>query len=252
VSFTTQTEIPTAGTITITLPANYFSGKATPAAVHVPPTGTAATLSCALTAATLTIVCTTSVTAVAVGAHKITFAIGELTTGPAVGASATGLTVKTSLDGVSAGASVPALVGTVQSASITLAAADQKALRSTTAVTTVSFTTQTVIPTSGTITITLPANYFSGKATPAAVHVPPSGNAATLACALTAARLTIVCTTSAQAVAVGVNYITFAAGELVTGAAVAAAGSGLTAARRWPAFLDQARSAITPMIICGT
>ena len=111
VSFTTQTEIPlSGGTITITLPANYFSGKSAPVGVHVPPTGTAATLSCALTAATLKIVCTTSVTAVAVGAHKITFAAGQLITGAAIAVNANGLTVSTSVDGVSAGAAVPALV----------------------------------------------------------------------------------------------------------------------------------------------
>jgi hypothetical protein len=229
VTFTTETSIPAAGTITITLPANYFSAKASPAAVHVPASGTAATLSCALTAATLTIVCTTSVNAVAVGVNKITFVAGELTTGAIVAASATGLTVKTSVDLVSAGASVPALAGpTVQSASITLAPADQKALQATTAVTTVTFTTVTSIPAAGTITITLPANYFSGKASPAAVHVPASGTAATLSCALTANTLTIVCTTSVIAVAVGVNKITFAAGELTTGAIVAASATGLT------------------------
>ena len=82
-----------------------------------------------LTANVLTIVCTTSVQAVPVGANKITFAAGELTTGPAVGISASGLTVSTSVDGVSAGASVSALVGTVQSASIALATADQKAVK---------------------------------------------------------------------------------------------------------------------------
>jgi hypothetical protein len=180
-----------------------------------------------LTANTLTIVCTTSVNAVAVGVNKITFAAGELTTGPGAAASATGFTVTTSEDLVSAGANAPALVGTVQSPAFALATADQKALQATTAVTTVTFTTQTQIPAAGTITITLPANYFSGKATPAAIHVPASGTAATLFCPLTANTLTIVCTTI-QTVAVGVNKITFAAGELITGPAVAASASGLT------------------------
>jgi hypothetical protein len=231
VSFTTQTEIPQAGgSITIRLPANYFSAKILPAGILVPVSGTAATLACALTASTLAIVCTTSAQAVPVGATKITFAAGELTTGADSAASSIGLAVSTSQDDLSFGAAVPALTSAVmvQSASITLAAADQKAFKATGAVTTVSFTTQTEIPQAGgSITIRLPANYFSAKAQPAGILVPVSGTAATLACALTASTLAIVCTTSAQAVPVGATKIKFFAGELTTGAAVAASSIGL-------------------------
>ncbi len=62
-----------------------------------------------------------------------------------------GLTVKTSADGVSVGATASALVGNVQTPALTLAVEDQKALRVTTAVTTVAFTTQTVVLNGGNI-----------------------------------------------------------------------------------------------------
>ena len=57
-----------------------------------------------------------------------------------------GLTVETSADGVSVGATASALVGNVQTPALTLAVEDQKALWVTTAVTTVAFTSQTVVP----------------------------------------------------------------------------------------------------------
>jgi hypothetical protein len=156
-----------------------------------------------------------------------------LTLGAAQAATTAGFKMSSSADttltaGVNA-LQITAAGPTVQTASITLAAADQKPAQATTAVTTVTFTTETIIPIAGTITIMLPVNYFSGKATPTAVHVPTSpATVATLACTLTAATLTIVCTTSANAVAVGVNKITFAAGELTTGPAVVASATGLT------------------------
>ena len=66
--------------------------------------------------------------------------------------------------------------------------------------------------------------------TAAPVIAAPSGYAASLACALTPATLTIVCTTAIHAVPVGVTKINFAAGELTTGAGVGASATGLTVA----------------------
>ena len=175
--------------------------------------------------------CTTATAALAVGQSKITFAAGQLTTGAIAAASSTGLTVTTSADLVSAGAAVPALRGTVQSPVFELAAADQKALQATTAVTNVTFTTQTAIASGGTITISLPSGYFSGGANPTgAFSVQPSSGTASLSgCALTAGTpLKIVCTTATAALAVGQSKITFAAGQLTTGPAVAASSNGLT------------------------
>jgi hypothetical protein len=164
-----------------------------------------------------------------IGISKITFAAGELTTGPACAFNGAGLTVKTSKDAVSTGASVPALAG-VQSSQLALASADQKALQATTATTNVTFTTQTILPANtGTITITLPANYFTAKASPTGVLVPVSGNAAlTGTCTLTKAGLTIVCTLGATDLPIGISKITFAAGELTTGPACSLNAAGLT------------------------
>jgi hypothetical protein len=109
VAFTTATALPVASKVTITLPANYFTGKAQPLGVLLPAAGAAALAHCSLTAPTLAIVCTTATADLPAGAHRITFAAGELTTGPARSASATGLTVSTSADAASAGAAVPGL-----------------------------------------------------------------------------------------------------------------------------------------------
>ena len=103
----------------------------------------------------------------------------------------------------------------------------------TAAAVTVMFTTATTLPfpgNAGKITITLPPNYFSLKAAPAGVLVPAAGGTATLTatCTLTAATLTIVCETATADLAAGAHKITFAAGELTTGAATAGSATGLT------------------------
>jgi hypothetical protein len=118
--------------------------------------------------------------------------------------------------GVSVGATASALVDNVQTPALTLAVEDQKALWVTTAVTTVAFTTQTVVPNGGNIvhihTITLPLNCFSAKMAPASIFVPVSRS--TAKCVLTPGTLTIVCATEDADLPVGASKITFAAGEL--------------------------------------
>ncbi len=102
-------------------------------------------------------------------------------------------------------------------------------MRVTTAAVTVFFTTATTLLKYGKITITLPANYFTDKAAPSGVLVPAASGTATLAlCALSAPTLSIVCTTASADLAPGAHRITFAAGELTTGPAIAATATGLT------------------------
>jgi len=232
VTFTTYTSLPfasSAGKITITLPANYLSGKAAPTGVLVPVSGTATIASCAMTVATLTIICTTATADLAAGQQKITFAAGELTTGAAVVEAATGFKVATATDAVSTGIAAPALVKAVTAASITFAAGDRKAAQVTLGVTTFAFTTATTIPTGGTITLNAPANYFSAKASPAGVLGAASGTAAlTGTCSLTASPFTIVCTTATADLPPGAHKITFAIGELTTGVAQAGSATGLS------------------------
>jgi hypothetical protein len=231
IAFTTGTDVTTTGTITITLPPNYFSAKASPAAVHATkPVGqtTASTLACTMTTATLTIVCIVSGVKMDLGANAITFAGGELTTGAAVASVADGLKVKTSAgaDAESVGVEAPALG--IHTVGITMDAVDKNQLQATTAVITFAFTTTTAVASGGTITITLPANYFSAKATPAGTLTAASGSATlTSTCTMTVATLTIVCTTATASLAAGAHKITFAAGELTTGAFAAVNSLGL-------------------------
>jgi len=235
VAFTTTTLLTfagSAGKITITLPASYFSAKAAPAGVLVPAAGGTATLTSTCTlAAGLTIICEIATADLAAGAHKITFAAGELTTGAAVAVATSGLTVKTATEAVSAGVTAPALVKAVTGVWMDLSIIDRNSMTLTSNTTIVYFTTASILPfasNAGKITITLPANYFSAKATPAGVLTPVSGTATlTSTCNMTAATLTIVCETATADLPVGAHKITFAAGQLTTGAAVAVSASGL-------------------------
>jgi hypothetical protein len=232
VAFTTLTDVPADGKVTITLPANYFSGKDTPAATLTPASGLAVlTDTCTMTKATLTIICTTKTAVMPAGNQLIKFAAGELTTGVAAAVSSTGLTVKTSVEAVSAGYEAPAIVKAVTGVSITFAAGDRKAATLTAGVTTVSFTTVSTLPfagSAGKITISLPANYFTLKSSPAGVLVPAAGTATMASCAMIAGALTIICEIASADLAAGAHKITFIAGELTTGAATAGSATGLT------------------------
>jgi len=225
--FTPATTVPIAGTITLTMPAGYFLGSVTSIISTVPVL--TATSTPAATATSTTIVLTTS--GAATGTSAVTVTLIGLILGAAQAATTAGFKMSSSADvALSFAKQAPAILDSVVTASaLTLAAADQKALLATTAVTTVTFTTTTVLPSGGTITVTLPPNYFSGKANPAGTLVPASGTASlTSTCTLTAATLTIVCTTATADLPAGVSKITFAAGELTTGPANGGSSSGLT------------------------
>jgi hypothetical protein len=167
------------------------------------------------------------------------------------------VTVQTNTD---PGASSPAvscgvIISKVQNAVLELAAADKKAFQATTATTTVTFTTQTAIATSGIIIISLPSGYFSGGANPTGVlALQPSLGTATLSgCALTAgAPLTIVCTTANATLAAGQSRITFAAGQLTTGNENGGSSTGLTVTTSEDTV--SAGAAVPALIIvwCGT
>jgi hypothetical protein len=219
-AFTTASVLPVSGTITITLPPNYFTGAASPMGTLVPVSGSAVlAASCNLTAAGLTIVCTIAGNPLPAGSQQVTFAAGQLTTGAPRLSVAAGVAVQTSADVISAPSASPAIGGQVTGASLTLAAGDNVAQKSTSGVTTFAFTTASVLPVNGTITITLPPNYFTGAASPMGTLVPVSGSAVLAAsCNLTAAGLTIVCTIAGNPLPAGSQQVTFAAGQLTTGA----------------------------------
>ena len=81
-------------------------------------------------------------------------------------------------------------------------------LQATTTVSTVTFIAQTILLRDGAVDNKLPANCFSGKATPAGTLVVVSGTATlTSTCTLTAATLTIVCTTATADLPVGYSKI---------------------------------------------
>jgi hypothetical protein len=195
-------------------------------------------------AAGSTVSCTTEAAALAPGAQLMTFVAGAVTTGNSQPAgiynvmttTSSGVTIDTA---AAAGGSVPAISGggtsqppvaAVSGVSITISSADRNPLQVTTAAVTIAFTTVSVLPLAGKITFTLPANYFTAKATPAGVLVPAAGGTATLTstCTLTSSALTIVCTTATADLVPGAHKIIFAAGELTTGAATAGSASGLT------------------------
>jgi len=104
-----------------------------------------------------------------------------------------------------------------------MAAVDKNQLQATTATVTVSFTTITLLTfasNAGKITITVPNNYFSAKTAPTGVLVPAASGTATMAsCALTPATGKFICEIATADLAAGAHKITFAAGELTTGAA---------------------------------
>ena len=110
---------------------------------------------------------------------------------------------------------------------MSMAASDQFAMKTTTSATVFAFSTQSDLPSGNAITVGLPANYFSGKPQPAGQLSGP-GSIPNVTCVMTAAALHVVCTTAGAVLSAGSYNLTFAAGELTTGVAVAANSSGLT------------------------
>ena len=104
--------------------------------------------------------------------------------------------------------------------SMTIEDADKKSSKQSNFPIRFHFTTSSVLSIGGTITISLPSNYFTGPSTPLGSLNPVSGGATLSGCTMTAATLVIVCTTASAALPAGAQSITFAAGQLITGTSV--------------------------------
>jgi hypothetical protein len=214
-TFTTASVLPIGGTITISLPPNYFTGLATPGGTLTPASGSAMLSGCAMTPATLTIVCTTAGAVLQPGPQIITFAVGQLTTGAPRLSVSTGLSVATSADVVSSPSLSPAIGGQVTSATLTLAAGDNVAQRTTTGITTISFNTATPVPVGGTITISLPPKYLPGPTSPTCSLYPETGSAMISGvCSLTSSLTTITCSVGGEPLPSGYHSIKFPEGQL--------------------------------------
>jgi hypothetical protein len=161
--FTTATDIPSGGKITVSLPRNYFT-RVDESKTQSPP------CTCALNQATGidtqdTIVCTTTA-AITAGADKLLeFAVGSVTIGGATAAASTGLTVSTSVDRAPTGVTTLSLGSTLEAGTaLVITNADDRVpgkFSSNNNTITFGFSVITSIPIGGQITITLPQGYFS-------------------------------------------------------------------------------------------
>jgi len=147
VTFTTQSLLLSGQFVTITLPAGYISGTILSTGVNF---GAAAA-----TSGTAPQYIVTATADVAAGAQTIT--LTGATIGAPVAGSATGVQVSSSTDRVNNGASL-ALGGTVTGVSMTVLSADRIVNVANRKIV-VAFTTTTIIPNGGFITITLPPSF---------------------------------------------------------------------------------------------
>jgi hypothetical protein len=184
VTFTTASTLRTGQSATITLPTNYISGTI----------GVVGTNFATATFGTAHQYIVTATADVAAGAITLTLT-GATIGGPMPG-SANGVRVSSTTDRVGAGASV-ALGGIVTGAALTIAAADRIPGVSNRRIV-VSFTTASVVPTGGSITIALPLGFVT---------------------ALTAGITTIFGLTAVQAL-VGSSVVLTATADVVAGAKV--------------------------------
>jgi hypothetical protein len=220
-SFTTQSLLHVGGNISVLLPTRFFSGKSNPIGVLNAASGNAVLGSCHLanvyvfTSSWLQIDCAITNAALEAGVHSIVFAAGEFITGPAVVASGGGLKIKTSTDASSIGVITPALAG-VTNVSMMLASLDQFAFQTSTRTVSFFFTTMKPIRANAYITVTLPAQYFTGKSNPVATIILVSGSPLLSTCSLSANILRILCPISLTAAA-GSFTLNFAPGELTVG-----------------------------------
>jgi hypothetical protein len=210
------------GNISILLPAGFFSGKMKPVGRFNSGSGNAVLSNCWLsgrsssTSSWLQIDCGITSSALQAGSYSIGFLAGELTTGLAKASTENGLQIMTSSDGASYGVSTPALAG-VTNVSMIIASVDQFAFQTTTKIVSFMFVTMKPIRVNSLITITLPAQYFTGKTAPIATIILSSGAFFVSTCSLQPSVLRIFCPTADLPVAAGPLLLNFAAGELTVG-----------------------------------
>jgi len=260
IGFTTATAVPIGGSITIALPKGYFSATDNSKVNTFTTDGSAsaATAKCAspLNLGTdgtsvlgisnaQTLICTISLGTgiLNAGVQVFTLAVGAVT--PATSAfgpqAVASYNVATSTDRQLATA--PATValggrltaGTAIQFDATTGAVDKVPGTLSTGPVKIGFTTATAIPIAGTITIALPAGYFSatdatkdntvktagaGATTAKCVHTPAVATTAVLGM-MGAEKL--VCTTAGAILAAGVQELTFLTGAVTTGTPQAAA-----------------------------
>jgi hypothetical protein len=218
-AFTTQSDHPVAGSVTISLPSGYFTGKTSPLGVLNPSSGSAALAGCSfMSTQVLFLVCTTASAVLPAGSHSIVFYAGELVTGAVRTALSTGLMIETSSNSVSNAASSPKLDPAVILVGLEFDTADKIMNKVNGKTVRFKFTTQASLNTEGAVTVMLPPNYFTAKTSLAAALVAQSGGAALAApCVMTVSDLKIVCQITNGPLPPGDHAIAVAAGELRNG-----------------------------------
>ena len=230
-------------------------------------TNVAATATCVLTAGTGTtvlavptadtIICTTAAAIVpgtvgttAAAVTTFTFIAGAVTTGAPQAAlkfnvaTSTDQQLAATLDTVALGAIVP------DGGLITIDALDRIPNQVNTKAITVSFTSVTAVPTAGKITVTVPRAYFAkvdeSKANTLTTSATPTATCALVQATAVETKDSIICTTSAV-LAGGSIVLTFAAGTITTGGAVAALATSANVATS----VDKPMAALASMTVLG-
>jgi hypothetical protein len=186
--FTPGANVAASGTINLAVPQGYFTGTGTFAAGKCSVSGMTGTTTSAATSGTTSIAITIS--NAGTGTTAVTMTLTGLSLGTAQAAGY--ISLSTSAEPGTVAKAVPAIGSVITSASITLGSditgTDPKPV--------LVFTPVTLIPTGGTITITMPAGYFIGTAAFAAGKASPATTMTGSATAVTATSTEIVITTA--------------------------------------------------------
>ncbi len=214
-AFTSARVLQAGQRITITLPANYFEGRANPfvSVVSVNPVlGVAIpNVTCTLVATPQCIItCVTAGSILEARSYRMVFGVGQLSTGPALAQQTNGLAISTTVDGVGFGASPTKKTHSIVFQNVL----DMFSQKRTSGFVDVTFFPSTLLPAGGRVTIHLPNQLFTANPQPMAT-VLSSGDPPTVACALSASS--IICTTSIRALTPGVVVLRFLPATLTTG-----------------------------------